>query len=60
MGRKPKPPGEHYRTTVRQLGRIPDEEWEVIQRAVKLSGKTLTEWAKSHLLRAANREVKKS
>lgn len=59
MARPPKPPGEHYRTTARQLGRVPDDEWELIQRAVAKSGKTLTDWATEILLRNAKRQLEK-
>ena len=51
-----KPPGEHYRTPVRQLGRIPDDEWEQMQAAAQASGKTFTAWAREVLMRAALRK----
>jgi hypothetical protein len=54
-----KQPGEHYRTPARQIGRVPDAEWAEIQQAAQASGKTLTEWALTHLLRLARRVNKR-
>jgi len=59
-GRPPKPPGEKYRTPARQLGRVADEDWELLQRAAKESGKpSFTAWALEILLRNAKRQLKK-
>jgi len=59
-GRPPKPPGEKYRTPARQLGRVADEDWELLQRAAKESGKpSFTAWAVEILLRAARRQLNK-
>lgn len=54
-----KPPGEHYRTPVRQLGRIPDDEWEQLQAAADRAGKTFTAWAREVLMRAARERLAK-
>ncbi len=54
-GRPKKAEGEHERTPVRQIGRIPDAEWGRLQAAATRSGKTFTAWATEILLRAARR-----
>ena len=59
MARPPKPAHERYRTPARQLGRIPEDEWDTIQSAAAKAGKTLTEWAKEILLRNARRQLGK-
>jgi predicted HicB family RNase H-like nuclease len=53
MGRPPKPEGEKYRTTQRQFGRIPDDEWAILLAAAKAEGMSFTQWAKQILLQAA-------
>jgi hypothetical protein len=52
-GPPPKAPGDRYRTPVRQLGRVPDAEWERLKDAAAASGKTFTDWAVGHLLKLA-------
>lgn len=49
---------EKYKTPVRQLGRIPDGEWELLKAAAEKSGESFTAWAKKILLRAARRQLK--
>lgn len=39
----------------RQLGRVPDSDWELMRAAAERSGKTFTRWACDILLRAAKR-----
>lgn len=56
-GRPEKALGEHYRTPARQLGRVPDAEWNEIQEAVSASGlDSLVAWAVPTLLKKARRE----
>lgn len=43
---------------VRQIGRWPDEQWELIQAAAGNAGTSVAEWAREILLRAANRARK--
>jgi uncharacterized protein (DUF1778 family) len=59
MARPAKPKGTHTRTTVRQLGRVDDETWNLIQQAVVASGETFTAWAVEALVRKAKRQSKK-
>jgi hypothetical protein len=40
---------------VRQIGRWPDDQWELIRAAAERSGKNVAEWAREILLRAAKR-----
>jgi hypothetical protein len=44
---------------VRQIGRWPDDQWELIREAAGLEGVSVAEWAREILLRAARRSVKK-
>lgn len=57
-GRPVKPDSERYRTTVRQLGRVSDESWNLIQEAVAISGETFTAWAVDALTKKAKRQLK--
>jgi hypothetical protein len=59
MARPAKPKGAHVRTTVRQLGRVDDQTWNLIQQAVAASGETFTAWAVEALIRKAKRQAKK-
>ena len=43
---------------VRQIGRWPDDQWELIRKAADNSGVSVAEWAREILLRAARRAVK--
>jgi len=43
---------------VRQIGRWPDDQWELIREAAKKAGVSVAEWAREILLRAAKRQVK--
>ena len=54
LGRPPKPKGERYRTPARQLGRIPDAEWEKLQAKASEEGLTFTAWAVPNLLLLAD------
>lgn len=56
IGRPPKRPGEHVRTTVRQLGRVDDETWAILKAA---GGDNFTAWAVAELLKAARRKKKR-
>ena len=58
MARPRKLESEKYKTPVRQLGRIPDGEWELLKAAAEKSGESFTAWAKKILLRAARRQLK--
>jgi hypothetical protein len=53
MGRPPKKVKEIY--PVRQIGRWPDDQWELIRGAAERSGVSVAEWARAILLRAAKR-----
>jgi hypothetical protein len=55
IGRPPKDPADRYLTPARQIGRVSDDDWNTILRAVDATGQTKTEWAVSTLLRAARR-----
>ncbi len=44
---------------MRQLGRVDDETWNLIQQAVVASGETFTAWAVEALVRKAKRQSKK-
>jgi hypothetical protein len=57
-GRPPKPPGEKFRTPQRQLGRVDDAEWELLQSAAKAAGLPFTQWAKGILIPAARRALR--
>jgi hypothetical protein len=56
-GRPPKPPGKKYLTPARQLGRVCDEDWELLQTAAAKTGKSFTGWAVEILLRNAKRQL---
>ena len=56
-GRPPKPAEERYMTPSRQLGRVSDEDWQVLQDAASKSGKSFTQWAVEILLRNAKRQL---
>jgi len=58
IGRPPKRPEDKYLTKARQLGRIPDEEWDEMQSAASEAGESFTAWARGVLLRAARRSRK--
>ena len=54
-GRPRKPDHERYSTPARQLGRIPEAEWNEILEAVKSLGLSKTEWCRTVLLAAARK-----
>ena len=47
--------GAYNPVPVRQLGRVPDGDWQEVKAAADRSGKTFTQWAIEILLRAAKR-----
>jgi hypothetical protein len=60
MSKKPKPVGRPPKKVkeinpVRQVGRWPDDQWELIRAAAERSGVSVAEWARAVLLRAARR-----
>ena len=46
------------KTPVRQIGRIPEEDWQRMKAAAKASGQTFTDWAWAALIRAAERPTR--
>jgi len=58
MARPAKPEGTHTRTRVRQLGRVDDKTWNLIQEAVEASEKTFTAWSVDALVKKAKRQLK--
>jgi len=42
---------------VRQIGRWPDDQWELVQAAALNAGTSVAEWAREILLRAAKRQA---
>ena len=56
LGRPPKATKEI--NPVRQVGRWPDDQWELIRQAADRSGLSVAEWARQILLRAAKRVLK--
>ena len=53
MGRPPKKVKEI--NPVRQIGRWPDSDWDLIRAAAERSGVSVAEWARAILLRAVKR-----
>jgi hypothetical protein len=53
IGRPPK--AEKEINPVRQIGRWSDEQWDVIRKAAESVDKSVAEWARGVLLRAAKR-----
>jgi len=53
VGRPPKKVKEI--NPVRQIGRWPDDQWEIIRAAAERKGVSVAEWARDILLRAAKR-----
>ena len=43
---------------MRQIGRWPDDQWDLIREAADRDGLSVAEWARRILLRAAKRKVK--
>lgn len=60
MARPPKKPGEKYSTPPRQIGRISDDVWAIIQAGQAASGLTMTDWATKVLRREAEKILEKS
>jgi uncharacterized protein (DUF1778 family) len=58
-GRPPTERGAYNPHPARQLGRVSEEEWELIKAGAEASGKSLTQWGVAELLRAAKRELAK-
>lgn len=55
IGRPPTKYGNYERA--RQLGRVSDEDWQLLKSAAEQSGLTFTEWALGHLLKQARKEI---
>lgn len=58
-GRPPTERGAYNPHPARQLGRVPDDEWELLKAAAEKNGQPFTRWALAVLLRAAARELRK-
>lgn len=58
-GRPPSPRGAGNYLPPRQLGRVSDEDWQLIREACDVSGVGLVEWALPLLLKEARRMVKR-
>jgi hypothetical protein len=63
MSKKPNPVGRPPKKVkqinpVRQVGRWPDDQWEIVQGAAETEGLSVAEWARGVLLRAAKRVLK--
>lgn len=58
-GRRPTERGAYNPHPPRQLGRVSDEDWEILKESAEAAGKTFTEWAVPALLKLAAREKKK-
>lgn len=56
IGRPPKT--KKQVNPVRQIGRWPDSDWDLIRTAAKNAGKNIAQWAREKLLRAARRSEK--
>lgn len=59
MARPRKPESEKFSTPPRILGRVQEDDWQLILEGVKASGKLKTQWMTETLLRAAKREIRK-
>lgn len=59
MARPRKPDGEKFVTPPRSIGRVLEEDWQIILEGVKASGKLKTQWMTETLIRAAKREIRK-
>lgn len=55
-GRPAKRPEDKVLTPARQLGRVDDETWQLLQDAAARSGQSFTKWAIAILKRAAKRK----
>lgn len=55
LGRPEKKPKDRYKTPQRQLGRVPDEPWEVLRSVTEVTGVPFIQWALPVLLKEANR-----
>ena len=58
MARPKKNPADRYLTPVRQAGRIPQEEWEMIQQAAERLEMTTTQFIRETMLRRAKRVLR--
>lgn len=47
-------------TRPRQLGRVSDEQWDLLKRAAQKSGRSFTDWSLAILTVAAKRELSRS
>lgn len=57
LGRPPTERGAYNPHPVRQIGRVSDEDWQLIKAAAEKRGETFTAWAVAVLKRAAKREL---
>lgn len=55
-GRPPTERGAYNPNPPRQLGRVSDEDWNVLQEAARSRGMKFTQWALGVLLKAAKRK----
>lgn len=55
-GRPPKPPDQRFTTSIRPLGRVPEEIWRELKAAATRAGTTFVDWAVSVLLREARKK----
>jgi hypothetical protein len=60
MPRPPHPTRPFEPLPTRNIGRISSEDWEAYKAAAYASGKTLSEWIRETLTRAAKRQAKAS
>lgn len=58
-GRPPTERGAYNPHPARQLGRVPEPDWELLKAAADKSGESFTAWALGVLKRAARRELNK-
>lgn len=49
--------GAYNPNPARQLGRVSDEDWDLLRAAAEKRGETFTQWALAVLKRAAKREL---
>ena len=59
IGRPRKRERDKIWTPPRQIGRVNEETWQLLLRAIELSGETKTEWMLKRLKRAAAAEIRK-
>jgi hypothetical protein len=55
---RPKVRGGYSPQPIRAIGRMSDEDWEILKEAAEAKGLNFTVWATATLLKAARRELK--